>query len=487
MFSKRFTAVTLFIFLSACSFHKPPAETTQAVPPSATTTIPTTVPTLFASPTVTLYPTPTPYPIPTIEAIVHPLPDLVVTFSHWPPYPEGICAGYSYGSGEELAEEPVEENITGEIWLLKYPYTTAELMLRDEKIGYFQPTWSPNGEQIAYIQVDKSSPGEQVPLFDRTFRFPQAYSLWVMQADGSGKRQVGNNFPMQESYMLGRLGAACVVASGFDIIGWSPDSQRVLVRQHLLGVDSPKLLLANTATGEISFIATLPEFNHYQWGNSVYREDIQFAPDGNTIAILDRDAVKLEIIEMKGDGWQTAGTFSLAERFGDNYLIHRIKWEQSGKGIMIIGKERGVNYKDQRPLEIWHLNISNHQLTHVAKLPISRGSFMGDWLISCHASREISTLIIVDIYSGRELGAVETNDWIDCNTLSTLKDSSGNELIAFSRSVDITLDDGKNSYRWNGLWVSSIYGYPPLLEPVFSDVNLFEGAKYGIDELAWRP
>jgi hypothetical protein len=78
-----------------------------------------------------------------------------------------------------------------QIWYFPYPYQEGSLLLSDPIISYYAPTWSPDGEWIAYIRSD--------PAYIEWMQgIPESVgteSIWIMHPDGSEAKQISANFP----------------------------------------------------------------------------------------------------------------------------------------------------------------------------------------------------------------------------------------------------------------------------------------------------
>lgn len=145
-------------------------DTTAFVPPT-TTTQPRETPS--ASPTVMHAVALTTTPMPTTSSLVFtpPLADLLVNLSKVT-LPSLNCVPES----------------SSQIWLLKYPYSSADVLIADAKSNYYYPRWSPDGEWIAFVESEAAT--NVISSTELGVVKVGADSVWVMRADGTEKRRI---------------------------------------------------------------------------------------------------------------------------------------------------------------------------------------------------------------------------------------------------------------------------------------------------------
>lgn len=123
----------------------------------------------------------------------------------------------------------------------------------------FQPAWSPDGKQLAYVS-EEATPD---------------LALWVMNADGTGRRQVA---------------ATPERSGGIDGPDWSPDGTRIAFAAYRGAVS--QIWVLTLRTGQWQQLTNHPEGAY----------DACWSPDGKLIAYVARENGKNNIWVMNADG-----------------------------------------------------------------------------------------------------------------------------------------------------------------------------------------
>ena len=157
----------------------------------------------------------------------------------------------------------------------------------------FRPTWSPDGSQIAYIS-------------DRNSYFPM---VWVMDKDGGNKRQVLTSVAGLESS---------------DAISWAPDGKRIAVTALTQGTPSQIYLLdvAKSTTEKLTSHA-----------NGSF--DPAWSPDGERVAYIGREGALGELWVKRTDGGGEA-------RFGKLSFVRSPAWAPDGKSLAVLAAQDGT-------------------------------------------------------------------------------------------------------------------------------------------------
>ena len=150
---------------------------------------------------------PTPKPSPTQMMIPKPLPELLVNIG---------------GVADFLECSP---DGSSEIWVTKYPYTLAQKLLSDTQKNYYAPTWSPNGEWIAFIESKASY------LYENgTSSSPDGGDvIGVIHPDGTEKHGLSEAFSRLDYIYIDGCQKLDFINP---FLSWSPDN-RYLAFSHL--------------------------------------------------------------------------------------------------------------------------------------------------------------------------------------------------------------------------------------------------------------
>ncbi len=154
---------------------------------------------------------------------------------------------------------------SSDIWLMNADGSNARAITQFRSTNLksnhwaFQPTWSPDGKQIAYVSEESS--------FD--------LALWVMNADGSGRRQI----IALDSY-----------SGGIDNPTWSPDGARMAITAYR--GPTPQIWVFTLKTGDWQQITKNPEGAY----------DASWSPDGKRLAYVARNTNKNDIWIINADG-----------------------------------------------------------------------------------------------------------------------------------------------------------------------------------------
>lgn len=181
---------------------------------------------------------------------------------------------------------------SSDVWVMNADGSGARSLTRNQSpivqknAWAFQPTWSPDGRQIAYL----SDAGTQ------------DLALWVMQSDGTGHRL---------------LSSAAEGQGGFDTIAWSPDGGRIAAAVFKAGVSQIGLL---NPTTRVWTILTRHEAGAY---------DPAWSPDGRYLSYVARQQGKTDVWVMRSDG-------SFPQRLTQTGLCRAPQWSPDGSQIAFL-------------------------------------------------------------------------------------------------------------------------------------------------------
>lgn len=137
--------------------------------------------------------------------------------------------------------------------------TRSQSSSLDDNDWVFRPTWSPDGDQLAFVS-------------DGNSYYPV---LWLMRRDGSGKRQALAVSGLQEAA---------------DGLAWSPDGRRLAVSA--FGEAASQILLVDLARGVAQAVTSNP--------NGAL--DPAWSPDGMVLAYAARDSGRMDVRLRRLDG-----------------------------------------------------------------------------------------------------------------------------------------------------------------------------------------
>jgi TolB protein len=200
--------------------------------------------------------------------------------------------------GQEIAYVYWENNFA-DIFVMAWNGASSRRLTRGQVAGYisdndwaFRPTWSPDGSQIAYVS-------------DRASYFPV---VWVMDKDGNNKRQ---------------LLTAATGLEASDAISWAPDGKRLATTALAQGMPSQVYLL-DVVKGTAEKLTS----------NAGGAFDPAWSPDGERIAYIGRDGGQGELWVKRLDGGEA--------RFNKLSYVRSPAWSPDGTSLAVLAAQGGT-------------------------------------------------------------------------------------------------------------------------------------------------
>ncbi len=235
------------------------------------------------------------------------------------------------------------------------------------------PVWSPDGTRIAYCHSGKGN------------IHGEAYTVWVMNADGSGQRKLTTG-----------------AARGYDI-AWSPDGAQVAFKNSSPQEESG-IFVVNADGGGLRRVTDVEDAN-LEWapsakihfirgGDDIYavRPDgtgltpvtkdadvssFALSPDGKTFAIYDALADRIVLLPADGDGApvtvvdQVAAKGYVPQKFGVAYGV-ALTWSPDGEALAFA--------TEQRRRQLWLRAVRRERRRLRAVGGAEHGHGLGAWL-----------------------------------------------------------------------------------------------------------
>jgi hypothetical protein len=421
--------------------------------------------TIEPSPTSTKRPTPSETPIPspsfspTHESpleIVPPYSDVLINIAAEEKSPLTLCRDFL---------------LPGKVYRSVYPYDFLQLILSYPGIGYYYPTWSPDGQWIAFLAIDYRRFEEWMPNEDQIARSYESDAIWIMRSDLTDNHKVTSDLTRTE--MMNADGWQCNAFTGVKgFEGWSPDSKWVAYRYTAPEELGSHLYIVNIYSGQVIVIGK-------------NKDEFVWSGDSQSIMMANYDERSFDLIQID-NGAHSDRSFSFPDTAPARWRSD-LHWNEfTGKFIV-----RAASSSSENVEAIWTLDLEEGTWQELIVLdPPYQGvpwwDTKGARAIACSWNyQDEGFLMVYDPLNWEKTGASISPDFVRCDSIGRFKDGSGNDIVGFASG-----DDRRN------IWIASIYGsgITPQFQAKLPDVSAIvdfpsfgTSGKTKIIYLSWRP
>lgn len=272
---------------------------------------------------------------------------------------------------------------SAEIWLAAYPYTAPKALLRSSEADYLYPSWSPDGQWIAYVE----SKPEIIPedKLAQPLKISGADTVWVIRPDGSERRQVSEPFPSAVFSHLMGINVACDdLAFINSVLEWSPDGNDLVFVQSSLGSGmkwTHTYYLTDINTGKTQELFSQSRLAKVLWLPQNHQLLIQSDTEAfHQIDIQDVDHVQVQ-----------ERTFALPAEANNELSNYEFQTIDQPGYLYGIFEYENTNYQkdfDER-VAIWKLDLASDHWENVIQLPVKdwyKTQILTDRVITCDAA-----------------------------------------------------------------------------------------------------
>jgi hypothetical protein len=361
--------------------------------------------------------------------------------------------------------------LPGKVYRSEYPYDFLQLILSYQGIGYYYPTWSPDGHWIAYLAIDYRGFEEWQPNEDQIARSYESDAIWIMRSDLTDNHRVTPNLNRTE--MMNVDGWQCSAFTGIKRFeGWSPDSKWIAYRYTTPEEFSTNLYIVNIYTGQV-----------IDFGD--HKDEFVWSGDSQSIMLVNYDKRSFDLIQID-NGAHSDRSFPFPETAPDPWRSD-LHWNQFlGKFVV-----RATSSSSENVESIWMLDLEEGTWQELIVLdPPFQGvpwwDTNGERAIACSWNyRDEGFLMVYDPLNWEKTGVSLSPEFVRCDSISRFKDGSGNDVVGFASG-----DDRRN------IWITSIYGseiIPPFQAELPDVSTTVYFPNYGTSEttkivhISWEP
>jgi dipeptidyl aminopeptidase/acylaminoacyl peptidase len=324
---------------------------------------------------------------------------------------------------------------TNQIWFSAYPYHTSVALLHDDSVDYNYPTWSPDGEWVAYVHSEPIT-----EIMPKEVRAPSGTdSIWIMRADGSDRRRVTDMLP-RINYLSPDGGCMAVTFITSNIV-WSPDSKFIAFSYQVIG-ESITYYLVDLASGETSELMGQQGVSPPVW---VDQDEMAITDDAITVyEILSNHEINSKVIQYPDEIPDDA-------LFG---FSNNAKYQVQVSGRSLISSFFILETVKSRYHSTWQVNIDTSEWIVLIDQPNDNwgNPIIGDrWAAACGLDWNVYSINpldwnVIDIY-------VSPTANLTCQMLDVLQDDTGQDIVSYP-SNEIETRDGRKVVIDQGLYIA---------------------------------
>lgn len=229
---------------------------------------------------------------------------------------------------------------SNQIWLSKYPYDTAQLLLADPDVDFNFPVWSPDGEWIAYV---KSEP-KAISDIKQEEESPGTDSIWIMRPDGSENRILSDPVPRIDYYWPDGCAVGELIIRSPT---WSPDSKYIVFVHFNYNERLASYYLVEVPEGTTRLLLTQDVISRPVWISNH-----ELAIVGGEISIINIEAIDRFAIS----SIPYPEEFPPDTRFG---FSNDAKYSVQTRGRRLIGSLYKLEHLTPVYISLWELNVDS--------------------------------------------------------------------------------------------------------------------------------